>query len=164
MSGIMKNFTIRPAQETDLPVIGRLGASLVEAHYRFDPQRFIEPMPGTTEGYAHFLGSQLKNNQAVILVAERDGEIAGYVYAGVEPHDWKELRARAGFIHDLVVVEHHRYGGIGSALLEAAAAWLRDKGVPRLVLWTAARNDGARRLFERLGFRPTMIEMTRELE
>jgi ribosomal protein S18 acetylase RimI-like enzyme len=31
------------------------------------------------------------------------------------------------------------------------------------VLWTAEKNDPAQRLFTRLGFRRTMIEMTREL-
>jgi hypothetical protein len=29
---------------------------------------------------------------------------------------------------------------------------------------TASRNEGARRLFERLGWRPTMVELTREVE
>jgi hypothetical protein len=31
------------------------------------------------------------------------------------------------------------------------------------VLWTATPNEAARQLFERLGFRETMKEMTREL-
>jgi len=30
-------------------------------------------------------------------------------------------------------------------------------------LWTAEQNSAAQRLFSRLGFRRTMIEMTREL-
>ena len=33
----------------------------------------------------------------------------------------------------------------------------------RAVLWTAAQNTGAQRLFDAAGFRTTMIEMTREL-
>ena len=42
-------------------------------------------------------------------------------------------------------------------------AWMRTRGVPRVVLHTADPNAEAQRLFQRLGFRPTMIEMTREL-
>ena len=44
------------------------------------------------------------------------------------------------------------------------AEWFRSVGAPRVVLWTADKNQGAQRLFTRLGFRRTMIEMTRELE
>jgi len=36
--------------------------------------------------------------------------------------------------------------------------------VPRVVLSTAAQKEAAQRHFARMGFRRTMIEMTRELE
>jgi ribosomal protein S18 acetylase RimI-like enzyme len=53
---------------------------------------------------------------------------------------------------------------LARALLGRAIEWLRERGQPRVVLWTAERNDAAQRLFDALGFRRTMIEMTRELE
>jgi ribosomal protein S18 acetylase RimI-like enzyme len=56
-----------------------------------------------------------------------------------------------------------RRTGMATALVEAAAQWLKQRGAPRVLLWTASPNEGAQRLFERLGFRRTMIEMTREL-
>jgi GNAT superfamily N-acetyltransferase len=123
----------------------------------------MAPRGNTEEGYAWFLGTQLQRDDAVVFVADRDGQVVGYVYAGIEPQSWKELREEAGFIHDVYVDEPARRGGIATALLEAAAAWLSERGMPRIVLWTAARNDSARRLFERLGFRHTMTEMTREI-
>jgi GNAT superfamily N-acetyltransferase len=89
--------------------------------------------------------------------------VVGYAYAAIEPLSWKELRDRAGFVHDLVVREDQRGAGIAAVLLEAALDWMRASGLPRAVLWTAERNAGARRLFARAGFRPTMVEMTREL-
>ena len=36
------------------------------------------------------------------------------------------------------------------------------QGAPRVMLWTAEQNTSAQRLFARLGFRRTMIEMTRD--
>ena len=42
-------------------------------------------------------------------------------------------------------------------------AELASRGAPRVVLSTAFRNEAAQRLFERMGFRRTMVEMTREL-
>ncbi len=154
---------IRPATSADLPVLGRLGAALMRAHYGFDPRRFIAPGSNPEGGYAAFLRTQLADDEAVVLVAEQEGTVVGYVYAALEPMSWKELRGPAGFIHDLVVDSASQRLGVGSALLNAALEWMKSRGAPRALLGTAARNVDAQRLFERLGFRRTMIEMTREL-
>ena len=154
---------IRSAELRDLEAVGRMGAELLRTHHVFDQLRFMAPRGRAEEGYAWFLSTQLKRDDAVVLVAERAGRIVGYAYAGIEPQSWKELREEAGFIHDVFVDRTARRGGIATALLEAAAAWLASRGMPRVVLWTAAPNDAARRLFERLGFRHTMSELTREL-
>ena len=155
---------IRKATKSDLPAVGRLGAALLLAHYEFDPQRFMQGGADAEEGYAWFLGTQLQRPDSLVLVAESDGEIVGYLYAGIEPRNWKELREEAGFVHDILVHESRRGGGIAQALMDGALAWFRERGMPRAVLWTAAQNMTAHRMFRRLGFRDTMIEMTRELD
>ena len=159
----MDEIVIRPAQESDVLYLGRLGALLLETHYAFDQQRFMAPRTNSAEGYAWFLRSQLKDKDAIVFVAERAGGVVGYVYAGLEPRSWKELREMAGFIHDVVVEESSRGKGIAVSLLEAATEWLRAQGAPRVMLWTAENNVAAQRLFSSLGFRRTMIEMTQEL-
>ena len=159
----MSDIVVRRATESDLPTLGRLGALLLRTHYDFDQQRFIAPGPNVEEGYAWFLGSQLTEQDVVVFVSERAGSVVGYVYAGLEPQSWKELREPAGFIHDVAVDESSRKAGIATALIEAATEWLRAHGAPRVLLWTAEKNEVASRLFSRLGFRRTMIEMTREL-
>ena len=62
-----------------------------------------------------------------------------------------------------MVEETFRHSGAGQQLLDAAIAWLKQRGMPRVVLWSAAGNTGAQRLFDRRGFRSTMVEMTLEL-
>lgn len=140
-----------------------MGAALMRTHYAFDRERFLAPDDGAEAGYGGFLGSQLDEADSLVLVAEADDRVVGYVYAGIEPLSWKELRDEAGFVHDLLVSDEARNGGIGKQLLDAAIAWLKQRGMPRVVLWTAARNSGAQHLFERRGFRSTMVEMTLEL-
>jgi ribosomal protein S18 acetylase RimI-like enzyme len=160
----MSDMTIRRAARSDLPALGRMGALLMRTHYAFDQKRFLEPGTNADEGYAWFLGEQLKDDaNAVVLVAERAGEVIGYVYAALEPISWKELRDSCGFIHDIVVEERGRRSGVATAMMEAAMAWLKEHGAPRVVLGTAEQNEGAQRLFSRLGFRRTMVEMTKEL-
>jgi len=141
-----------------------MGAALMRTHYAFDARRFLAPDEGAEAGYGGFLGTQLHAGDAAVLVAEVDGVVAGYVYAGIEPLSWKELRDEAGFVHDLLVSDDARHQGVGRQLLDAAIAWLKQRGMPRVVLWTAAQNEQARQLFERRGFRSTMVEMTLELD
>jgi len=159
----MQDITIRPATTSDEAALGRYGGALMRQHHELDPRRFI-----LTErpeaGYGRFLMSRLDDPDSVVLVAERAGAIVGYVYAGLEPLNWRELRAPCGFVHDVYVEAGARRQAIGDRLVQAAIAWVATKGMPRVVLWSAARNDAAQRLFDRLGFRRTMVEMTLDLE
>ena len=156
--------TIRRAEQHDLPALGRLGAMLMRTHYDFDSRRFLSTGESAEQGYGRFLGSVIEEPDACLFVADDDGAIVGYVYAALEPMSWKELRGPAGFIHDIAVQEGVRRGGIAKQLLAAAIDWLRGQGAPRVILWTAAPNEPAQRLFRDLGFRDTMLEMTLELD
>ena len=155
---------VRRATPADLQRIGRLGALLVEEHYGFDPQRFLAASRGTPEGYASFISSQLEDPDKAVLVADDKGEVIGYAYAAVEGYDYMSLRGPAGILHDIIVDPEHRGRGVGRLLLEAALSSFRSRGVPRVVLTTAERNETAQRLFAGARFRRTMIEMTRELD
>jgi GNAT superfamily N-acetyltransferase len=156
--------TIRRAERRDLPAVGRLGAMLIETHYAFDRQRFLAPTPDAASGYAWFLGNVLESDDATVFVAEDNGEIVGYTFVALEPLSWKELRGPAGFVHDVGVREDARRTGIGRQLMQRAIEWLRERGAPRVILWTAAPNTTAHHLFRAIGFRDTMIEMTMELD
>ena len=153
---------IRRAKPADLSVIGRLGALLVKTHHDFDPKRFIAATSKTEEGYGWFLGTQLDEPKIVVLVAEQNGEVVGYTYAGIEGQDWMSLRGPAGVVYDILVDPAHRGRGIGRQLLDATLEALERGGAKQIVLSTAEGNEPAQRLFRRAGFRPTMIEMTRD--
>ena len=165
MSGLPSDVVIRRATPRDVTDLGELGARLMRLHFEFDELRFMDPggSRDAEAGYAAFLRSQLEDDSAIVYVAERQSRIVGYVYAAIEPLSWKELRDECGYVHDLLVTEAARRSGVGESLLDAAIEWLREQGMPRVVLGTAAQNDTARRLFERRGFRATMVEMTLEL-
>jgi ribosomal protein S18 acetylase RimI-like enzyme len=155
-------INIRPATAADLPAIGRLGALLVRTHHDFDPKRFLAATSQTEHAYGSFLGTQLDDPNIIILVADRDGEVIGYTYAGVEGNDYMSLRGPAGVVYDIVVDPAYRKQGVGRMLLDTTLEELKARGAPRVVLSTAEKNAPAQRLFDRAGFRRTMIEMTRE--
>ena len=155
--------TVRRATRDDLPHIGRLGALLVAAHHDFDARRFLAATSRTKDAYSAYLGSQLDAADAAVFVAEENAEVIGYAYVAVESYDYMSLRGPAGILHDIIVDPERRSRGVGRQLLGAALAYVRSRGLAQIVLATAEQNESAQRFFAGVGFRRTMIEMTREL-
>jgi len=154
---------IRAATKADLPALGRLAVLLVRLHHDFDQARFMAATDQTERGYGSYLGAQLAEPETTVLVATVDGTVVGYAWGSMDGIDYMSLRGPAAVLHDLVIDEAMRRRGIGSLLLDAAMAALEAAGARQFVLSTAARNESAQRLFARHGFRPTMLEMTRDL-
>jgi ribosomal protein S18 acetylase RimI-like enzyme len=157
-------FTVRSATQGDLAGVARLAADLVRYHHSVDPTRYLRIEEPIEEGYAKFLASELANPRAVVLAAELTSKpgIVGYAYGRLEPRDWNMLLEAHGALHDILVSSDARGSGIGAALVREVCARLEALGAPRVVLHTAVQNEGAQALFERAGFRRTMIEMTRD--
>jgi ribosomal protein S18 acetylase RimI-like enzyme len=161
----MPSPLVRPAEPRDVPTLGRLGAALVRLHHRWDALRFIAPSANVEQGYGRYLRGQMGERDSVVLVAalpESPDDVVGYCYGAMRGHDWEMLLAAHGAIHDVYVEERARRRGVARALVLAACAALEDKGAPRVLLSTATANDAGQALFRRVGFRATMIEMTRE--
>jgi ribosomal protein S18 acetylase RimI-like enzyme len=62
---------------------------------------------------------------------------------------------RYGAIQNVGITPAHRGRGIGTALICAAIAGFQQVGITRIYLEVTAQNDGAVRLYKRLGFRRT---------
>ncbi|MDQ0561554.1 GNAT superfamily N-acetyltransferase [Rhizobium mesoamericanum] len=91
-------------------------------------------MARTPALYASYLTDQLGRQGVIVLAAELDGIVAGYVYAGVEDPDYMALRGPAGVVHDIFVQKENRRQGLGRALLSAAVGELRKLGAGQIVL------------------------------
>ena len=155
--------TIRPATAADEVPLGRYGGALMRQHHAEDARRFIH-VEHPEAGYGQFLVSQISDPESVVLVAEHEGAVIGYVFADVERTNWMELRGPCGIVHDIFVDESARRLGAGRQLLRAAVEWIHSHGRSQVVLMTKTRNEHAQRLFASFGFRPTMIEMTLDEE
>lgn len=156
-------INVRVARAEDQASLGGFGGALMRQHHADDPRRFLEPQ-NPEPGYGRFLVSQLSNPSSRVLVAELDGRVVGYLYADVEGTNWMELRGPCGVVHDIYVDQAARGQGAGRALMRAAIEWIASKGRTQVVLLTKTRNEHAQRLFGVLGFRPTMVEMTLDLD
>ncbi|MCC6612568.1 MAG: GNAT family N-acetyltransferase [Anaerolineae bacterium] len=87
--------------------------------------------------------------QSCILVAEVDEEIVGYVRCTGGSNPFNRHTADLS----INVRVDFRGIGIGSALMSAALAWARaHETISRVQLTVLARNTGAIKLYERMGF------------
>jgi GNAT superfamily N-acetyltransferase len=88
--------------------------------------------------------------EEAMLVAELEGQLAGCAFL-VTLLDYFNGRPHA-HLSVLAVVKHAESKGVGSALLDAAEQWARQRGSDRLTLSALVTNTRARGLYERRGF------------
>jgi L-amino acid N-acyltransferase YncA len=147
--------TVRHATRADAEAIAGFAVALFELHARWDPRRFTQI--ATLEGATRFYGDRAEAGSVVI--AEVDGEIAGFAYFEYAATLYAELATQALWLHDIYVAEKFRGRRAGKELLKAIAAEGRRLGAEKVLLTVAVRNDEGRRVFERMGFETTMHEM-----
>jgi ribosomal protein S18 acetylase RimI-like enzyme len=70
----------------------------------------------------------------------------------------------SAWIYDIAIDEEHRGKGYGRALLNGLEQVAREHGLESIALNVFAGNDYARRLYERAGYKPTSIHMSKRLD
>ena len=110
-------------------------------------------------------GEMIAHEDQRLLVAEQDGQIVDCALASVksaEPMPFLRPR-RFVYVHDVVVDESHRGGGVGRALMEGVAEWARSRDVTDLELHVWEANREAISFYESLGYRPLDHRMAKRL-
>jgi GNAT superfamily N-acetyltransferase len=157
-------MNIRLATEDDVPAIGQMWEKLAQFHNMLD-----SALPPAARGggkvYARRLISRLNDSQTRVLVAEHDGELAGYALAvilDVIPDMF--LQENSGFLADIYVDDAFRRMGIGRALVDSVRAWLLENGIHSFEWYVAEGNDVGKRFWESVGGRRVMVRMRAETE
>ena len=150
----MADVHIRPAGSDDRE-------SLLDLLTLFqDGERAIHPnrRPGAEVAEISLADIERDNasHNGTTLIAERGGEAVGFV-ACHDAHDDDnlidaELRDH-GYVSDIFVLHAHRGHGVGGALLDAAEAYLANRGFTRVRLWALVDNSHSRVIYEKRGYR-----------
>ena len=82
----------------------------------------------------------------VVLVALEEGNPIGYLCGRVD------YPSGVAWVTDLAVSPLHRRKGAASALLNAAQAWVAERGVRRLLLEMQSKNQAYIRLAQKFGY------------
>ena len=92
------------------------------------------------------------------LVAEKDGDVIGYIMCRVEAglSSLKMLGlTRKGHIASIAVLPDHRDKGVGTALVEKALGNMQKNGARECYLEVRVSNEAAIQFYKRLGFNTT---------
>lgn len=90
----------------------------------------------------------------ILLVAESDAGLVGQIFIQLTSARRRLADGhKSGYLYSFRVRPEYRNKGIGSYLLQAAESILRERGYQRSVISVAKNNSGARRLYERCGYR-----------
>lgn len=134
----------RFAEEEDLPKLEWYGQY---THFRRVFQRAYE--------------DQLAGRR-LMLLADVNGWPIGQVFVQLESLDESLAHlGRRGYLYSLRVMDHLQRCGIGSALVREAESILNSEGYSSVSIAAAKDNPGARRLYERLGYRVFMEDSGR---
>ena len=108
----------------------------------------------------------LADPRSFLLVA-RDGERpVGYAMvrvmeSGPEWRDAWRVPETMAELETLVVLPELRNTGLGTRMLDAVEAELARQDITEVIVGLVAGNDGAQRLYERRGFRPRWLVLSR---
>jgi ribosomal protein S18 acetylase RimI-like enzyme len=102
-----------------------------------------------------------------VFLARVDGTLAGYALGwvadtaeGWAADTWR-VGDRVGELESISVLPEHRGAGIGSRLLDLVDEEFERLGVEDVILGVLPGNIDARRLYERRGFKPTWMYLSR---
>jgi diamine N-acetyltransferase len=146
-------MNIRPATLEDINVLAELNADVQRLHANALPYLFKQP-DHSAAIIADFRERIFADVEGRVLLAEIDGEAAGYVYARVNHRPDNAYTYAFDTIHiDQISVRPIYQGqGFGRALVQVVFDWARAEKIDRVTLATWAFNIEAQAFFKKQGF------------
>ncbi len=138
---------------------------MIEKFYRFNEE--FDPawsVKEETRDVAKEMASKyIEDPRSVVLVAQVDGKIIGFVRAEIRENPILE-NGRLGIIVELYVHPQYRRRGVAKRLVEEASKELALRGVSVVGAEFPAANSVARAFYENLGFRPYLSVYIKEVK
>jgi len=151
-------MTIVPAEVKHIPGMLELLRQVGQVHHEIRPDLF---RCGAQKYDEAALLALLADPNRPILVAEREGKVAGYAFCilQVTENDPVLTDRRVLYIDDLCVDENCRGQGIATVLYRQVCALAKTLSCQAVTLNVWCGNDSALRFYEKCGLKPQKIGM-----
>jgi len=152
---------VRRAEVRDLDRVAALWTAITRYHEPLDPVfRMREDAGGEV---AELLRALDRDPDCEIFVFDEGGDLPGMLIVRVDHAPPIMAESERAEITDLGVREDARRRGIGTALLDAALAWVRASGVRRVEVQVAHANGAAQAFWRARGFADFMDVLDKRL-
>lgn len=157
------NFTVRNAVLEDCHRILPLQEQISKLHFEGRPDLFKKEVRTYTEEMFH---KWLNSPTHVLLIAEVDGEVAGYAFSWViQYRDHPTYKDFDSFyIDDICVLEKFRRNGIGRALISHCVEEAKKRKCKNVDLGVWSFNKNAIAFYESCGMKERTKRMEIDLE
>ena len=154
---------IRPFEPRDASALRQCVVALQEYERIIDAR--LRPGDTMADEYCDYLHGRCRDARGVIMVADHDGEVAGFVcvlaeekYTGLD-----DPPGSYALVTDLAVLDPFRRRGIGRLLLDAAETYARQAAATELRIGVLSRNAAARAFYLSKKFEPHLEILSKPL-
>jgi len=147
----------RPVTDRDREPLLALAPIFTHDHFHADsriPPRAVERL------YRSWIANSLDGRVEAVLVAELDGEVAGFVTCLHDRILEEVTGTPIGLIELIGTAPQHRGRGVAASLLGAAGRWFSEQGTATVDVGTQLENESAAALYRAAGFRPAVTAVT----
>ncbi len=145
---------IRKAKTNDIETIHKLDKESVKYHKKFDKDFYT-----ISEGFWKIKrDSQIKAIKSptnLILVAEIDEKVVGYIWGYVETI----MKHKIGKIQELIVTSKQRGKGIGKELIKRMLDFFKSRGCIISEIGVFVENEPTIKVYEKSGFKKKEYKM-----
>lgn len=154
----MAELTVRSARIADLPTLLAFEQGIIRAERPFD--HMLKPDPISYYDIREMIDSA----DAEVAAAEIDGRLVGSGYAKKKLSRHYLSPEYHAFIGFLFVEPEYRGRGINQCVLDHLFEWARQNKLPEVHLTVYPSNQSAIRAYEKVGFKPYLLEMRKNLD
>jgi ribosomal protein S18 acetylase RimI-like enzyme len=165
---VMEDIVIARGSADDVPRLEPLWVAVHHQHVASMPELAPYVSDAQTWRERRALYEELfRKPDTLLLLASIGDDLVGYALVHVTPAsgtwvaDTWVTGERIAELESISVLPEHRGAGIGSRLLDECHREIEALGVEDVIVGLLPGNDGARRLYERHGYRPTWLYLSR---
>jgi ribosomal protein S18 acetylase RimI-like enzyme len=151
---------VRRAGAQDVERVAALWAELSEHHAAIDARHALRP--DAEREIRRLISAELRDPDALVLLFEQS-DTCGFCMTRIQQAPPIRRETRRAEVGELYVRADARRRGVGRALVGEALAWVRERGVERVVVRVDAGNELGQAFWRGIGFAESMDVLERRL-